>query len=212
MIELLTVVAILGILAAIAIGAYTRQVRKAHKSEVYADLSNLTLRQKTFLSVNGHYASSRTDENDTYPTKADITNAGAEFTWDVQASNAAYTGPATDAARSRGGAAVHGFDALRFVPEGGTSLCGYATISDWGTNGIDPATGSNLGAGAEPTSETLSAAIFPNPAGATYYANDWFYSFALCDFDSDGVYWAFSTAHYTSDISSDSVGAYVENE
>ena len=30
---------------------------------------------------------------------------------------------------------------------------------------------------------------------------DWFYAFAKCDFDRDGVFWEFTTAHWASDVS-----------
>jgi type II secretory pathway pseudopilin PulG len=207
------VVAILGVLAAIAIGAYTRQVRNARKSEVIGDLSSLTLRQKTFLSVNGHYASSTNNEGpaSTYPTAATVTGARAEVQWVV--TDPAYTGSGLgDGVYTRGGPAVHGFDALRFMPEGGNSYCGYATISGWGTNAVDPDNpGSTLPE--EPPSSTLALEVF-RPGTEHHYANDWFYSYALCDFDYDGVYWAFTSAHYGSDVSSNSTadGTYHENE
>ena len=55
------------------------------------------------------------------------------------------------------------------------------------------------------------------PAGTDtdeYYARDWFYSYALCDFDRDGEYWAFTGAHYSSEINSgsDATNFYRENE
>ena len=55
--------------------------------------------------------------------------------------------------------------------------------------------------------------IFPDGTQA-YFARDWFYSYALCDFDFDGIYWAFTTAQYTSEVKmgSDSSGTYFENE
>ena len=101
----------------------------------------------------------------------------------------------------------HGFDALRFLPDGGDSWCGYATISGHGTNSPDPATAD------EPPSETLATQVFP-PSSDPYFARDWFYSYALCDFDFDGVYWAFTAAHYEDEVnySTDASGTYRENE
>ena len=32
-------------------------------------------------------------------------------------------------------------------------------------------------------------------------ARDWFYAFAKCDFDLDGVFWEFTVGHFTSDVS-----------
>jgi prepilin-type N-terminal cleavage/methylation domain-containing protein len=208
LIEMMAVLAILGILAAIAIGAYARQIRRAHKSEVISDLSNLTLRQNTFRSVSGHFASSRNSEGDTYPTTATISVAGDPVKWDI--SDPGYTASGISGNYGMGGEALHGFDVLRFLPEGGSSLCGYATISGYGENAIDPAD-PEATLGITPPSSPLANAIFPTGA-EDYYSSDWFYSYALCDFDFDGTYAAFTTAHYTSDISSESIGSYVENE
>jgi hypothetical protein len=77
------------------------------------------------------------------------------------------------------------------MPEGGRSRCAYGTLSGDGTNGFN---------GDEPPGEPLAAEIFP--AGAErFFARDWFYIFAYCDFDSDGIYWTFTSSHVTSDIS-----------
>jgi prepilin-type N-terminal cleavage/methylation domain-containing protein len=206
LIELMAVVIILGILAAIAIAAYSKQIRSAHRTEVIADLSNLTLRQQTFKAVSGHYASSTSCEGEscTYPRMTDVHADTVPYRWDIQ--DPAYTAAgAGDGEYFRGGPDMHGFDALRFLPEGGSSWCGYATISGHGTNAGDAENAD------EPPNELLGAAIFP-PESAAHYARDWFYSYALCDFDFDGVYWAFTTAHYESNVNSSSIGPYLEHE
>ena len=210
LIEVLGVVVILGILAAVAVAAYTKNIRNAHKAEVLSDLSSITLKQKTFFNVNGHYASSTNAEGDdnTYPTGTDVTAASGELMWDIAADG--YTGAGiADGAYFRGGPDVHGFDALRFMPQGARSYCGYATLSGYGTNAMD------AGEADEPPGATLASQVFP-AGGDTdeYYARDWFYSWALCDFDKDGVFWAFTTAHYTTDITSstDDTNTYQENE
>jgi hypothetical protein len=53
-----------------------------------------------------------------------------------------------------------------------------------------------------PFASTLAGELFPTGTSEEqrYYARDWFYSFALCDFDHDGKFWAFTTAHYQSEI------------
>ncbi len=210
LIEILGVVAILGILAAVAVVAYTKNIRNAHKAEVISDLSNITLKQKTFFGVSGHYASSTNAEGPeyTYPTGADVTAAGGEIPWDINADG--YTGNGiADGAYFRGGPDVHGFDALRFMPQGGRSYCGYATLSGYGTNALDADEAD------EPPAATLADQIFPPGADTDeYYARDWFYSWAVCDFDKDGTYWAFTTAHYTTDVnaSTDATNTYQENE
>ncbi len=208
LIELMAVVVILGVLAAVAIGAYSRHVRNAHKTEVISDLSNLSLKQRSFRAIQGHYASSTNCEGPacTYPLASDIAIERGPITWDPTV--AAYTLDGQgDAEFYRGGGALHGFDALRFMPDGSTSWCGYGTISGQGTNANDPADAD------EPPSFTLIDQVFPAGSDA-YFANDWFYTFALCDFDFDGNYWAFTGSHYEDRVnySTDATGTYRENE
>ena len=206
LIELMTVMVILGVLSVVAIVAYGRHVRNAHKTEVVSDLSNLVLRQKTWFSTNGHYASTTDCEGVacTYPLASDLTTAKSALPWAI--ADAGYTASAAvDGPYFRGGPDVHGFDALRFMPEGGDSWCGYATISGYGETA---SVGNDV-----PPAGTLADQIFP--AGSDpYTARDWFYAYALCDFDFDSTYWAFSTAHYASDVnwSTDNTNTYLENE
>jgi prepilin-type N-terminal cleavage/methylation domain-containing protein len=211
LIEILGVVAILGILAAVAIAAYTKNIRSAHKAEVIADMANISLRQKTYFGVSGHYASSTNAEDpaNTYPIGTAVSDpANGEILWNI--TDAEYTGSGLpDGAYTRGGGDVHGFDALRFMPEGARSYCGYATISGYGTNAAD-ATEAD-----EPPAATLADQVFPASADTDeYYARDWFYSYALCDFDKDGTFWAFTAAHYSSDVNytTDSTNTYQEND
>jgi prepilin-type N-terminal cleavage/methylation domain-containing protein len=202
LIELMIVVAILGVLGAVAIGAYTRQVKAAHKTQVIADLSNLSLRQKTFLAVSGHYASSTTTEGTTYPATTAL--GGEEIGWQV--SDTGYTGQDLTGTYAQGGGALHGFDVLRFMPEGGRSHCGYATISGFGSNPAD-------GTAELPPSDPIAVALFPTGGNADVLtARDWFYSYALCDFDDDGTFMAMTATHYASDVNASSVGPYEENE
>lgn len=208
LVELMAVVVILGLLAAVAIAAYSRHVRNAHKTEVISDLSNLSLRQRSFRAVQGHFASSTGCEGPgcTYPQATEIAVQSGPISWDVNADG--YTADSQgDGEFFRGGGPVHGFDALRFVPDGGQSWCGYATISGHGTNAADPANAD------EPPSATLADQVFP-PGSDAYYARDWFFSYALCDFDFDGTYWAFTSTHYEDEVnySTDATATYVENE
>jgi prepilin-type N-terminal cleavage/methylation domain-containing protein len=55
LIELLIVVAIIGILAAIAIPAYIGQQKRAARTEAYSNLANLRLLEEQFFAENGRY-------------------------------------------------------------------------------------------------------------------------------------------------------------
>jgi prepilin-type N-terminal cleavage/methylation domain-containing protein len=208
LIELMTVMVILGVLSVVAIVAFGRYVRNAHKTEVVSDLSNIVLRQKTWFATSGHYASTTDCEGPacTYPLASDLSTAKSALQWVI--ADAGYTASGeVDGPYFRNGPDVHGFDALRFMPEGGDSWCGYATISGWGAT-------APTGYEDVPASATLANEIFPAATADAYIARDWFYAYALCDFDFDTTYWAFSTAHYTSEVnwSSDNSGTYLENE
>ena len=207
LIELMTVLVILGVLAVVAIVAYGRHVRNAHKTEVVSDLSNLVLREKTWFATSGHYASTTVDEDpaDTYPPATDFQTVKGPIQWVI--ADAGYTlAGEPDAPYLRGGGDVHGFDALRFLPEGADSWCGYGAISGWGSTATAPDND-------VPAAATLGDQVFP-AANTAYFARDWFYAYAFCDFDFDGTFWAFSTAHYTSEVnwSTDATNTYLENE
>ncbi len=55
LIELIIVVAIIGILAAIAIPAYLGQQKRAARTEAYSNLANLRLLEEQFFAENGRY-------------------------------------------------------------------------------------------------------------------------------------------------------------
>ena len=58
LIELLIVIAIIGILAAIAIPAYIGQQKRAARTEAYSNLQNLRLLEEQFFAENGAYTAS----------------------------------------------------------------------------------------------------------------------------------------------------------
>ena len=58
LIELLIVIAIIGILAAIAIPAYVGQQKRAARTEAYSNLQNLRLLEEQFFAENGAYTAS----------------------------------------------------------------------------------------------------------------------------------------------------------
>ncbi len=192
LIALMVVGAILGILAAIAIAAYMKNVRNAHRAEVLGDISNITLRERAAFNVRGAYVTTTINETDLYPLDANaLQTAKGAVRWNV--TDAEYSRDAQgDAAYFRGGGAAHGWDALNFVPENAASWCSYGVVSGDGTQG----TFKDL-----PPGQPLSLQVFPTGSGADqYWARDWFYVFAKCDFDRDGLLWDFTSTHYSSSI------------
>ncbi|HVI04350.1 MAG TPA: prepilin-type N-terminal cleavage/methylation domain-containing protein [Enhygromyxa sp.] len=195
LIELLTVVAILGIMATLALVGYTKNVRNARRTEVIGDLSNLALRENAMMSARGHYASTASTEDDTYPVApVQLQNEEGAIQWDITQPGYTSDAVAVGTPYFQAGGLEHGFDVMNFLPEGGHSWCAYGVISGDGTNGEF---------GDEPPGEALGAEVFP--AGdlqlQRFYARDWFYAFAKCDFDHDGTFWEFTTAHFTTDVS-----------
>lgn len=89
LIELMIAVVIIGILAAVAIFAYNRYVKKAKSSEVPAVFAEFKLREEQYHTENGTYLSTGADENSKHPATPaggtdpqDIT-VGWPATWDT---------------------------------------------------------------------------------------------------------------------------------
>ncbi|MCA9520384.1 MAG: prepilin-type N-terminal cleavage/methylation domain-containing protein [Myxococcales bacterium] len=194
LIELMAVVAILGVMATLAIAGYTKNVKNARRTEVIGNLSNLSLRENGLMNVRGHYASTSTSEDDTYPVAPnELQNKDGAIQWLVTDEGYTRDAVAVGTPYFRAGGVEHGFDVMSFMPEGGHSWCAYGVISGDGTNGPD---------GDEPPALPLGGEVFPaGPQLDRYYARDWFYAFAKCDFDRDGIYWEFTTAHFAADVS-----------
>lgn len=76
LIELLIVIAIIGILAAIAIPAYVGQQKRAARTEAYSNLQNLRLLEEQFFAENGCY----------YKVGTTCTNATINGVSNIQAS------------------------------------------------------------------------------------------------------------------------------
>lgn len=200
LVEVMTVLAIIGIMSAVAIQAYTKNMRRARKSEVVSDLSTIVLRENAAFAVRGQYASTTPSEDveQLYPPHSAFLNGGSplhEVPWTV--TDPGYTRAGVgNAGNFIGGGNYHGFDALNFMPEGGTSHCSYGVIAGVGTNGraLD---GTQISV--EPQAAGFAAEIFP-ATRAPLYRNDWFYAMARCDLDHDSEFWDFTVSHYDTNV------------
>lgn len=200
LIEVMTVLAIIGIMSAIAIQAYTKNIRRARKSEVVADLATIALRENGNLALRGQYATTANSEapNDLYPPQSTFANGGApqdEVRWIVNDAGYTQSGQ-SDGPYWRGGGVLHGFDALNFLPEGGYSHCSYGVISGLGAT-ARAQDGSLLNE--VPLNTGFAGQIFP-PTKAPLVRNDWFYALARCDLDHDGEFWNFTVSHYNTTV------------
>lgn len=194
LVELMAVVAILGILASLSIGSYSRYIRASYRTQVMADLSSLTLRQKALFAVRGHYATTVAggDQTLSYPVSSSglAAKKGTPIDWNVNAAGYTLSG-ASDAAYTRGGEDEHGFDVLNYLPQNGTSRCAYGSVAGDGTRGRF---------GDEPARAGLALQVFP--AGTErFFARAWYFSYAYCDFDGDGNLWTFTANHVTPQVS-----------
>ncbi len=75
LIELMIVVAIIGILSAVAVFMFSRSTAKARASEVPAMFAEFRIKQESFHLENGTYLSTGADETDFYPPTGPATSA-----------------------------------------------------------------------------------------------------------------------------------------
>lgn len=109
LIELVVVVAIIGILSAVAIPAYIGQQKSAARTEAYANLQNLRLLEEQYFAENGCYyrvgvvCTQQANINPTSFLPRFIPGAGAQFTYRITtgAGAATFTATATGNAGTR---------------------------------------------------------------------------------------------------------------
>lgn len=75
LIELMVVVAIIGVLAAVAVFTYSRYIKKARVSEVHAVMSEFRLKEEEFYTENGTFLATGTGESDIFPAGVAADNA-----------------------------------------------------------------------------------------------------------------------------------------
>ena len=164
--ELMIVVAIIGILASIAVFMFTRHTQKARASEVPAMLGEFKLRQQAFYLENDEYLSTGANDDDYFPSASPLPGRAQDF--DLTLSPAPpdpqgteYPGPS--------------WQTLRMKPDKSTLYCVYVSIA--GRGGDD----TNVGPKAAGAPFSMGSTDLPVPI------NNWFYVMAECDFDGDGT-------------------------
>ena len=90
LIEVMIVVAIVGILAAIAYPSYVEQVRRGHRSECSSGLAMAMQAQERYYAANNRYATTITDAYKAYTGDSSAANASCALA--ATACNAAGTG------------------------------------------------------------------------------------------------------------------------
>src|SRR5262245_15048005 len=166
LLELMIVVAILGVLATIAIFMFTRHADKAKASEVAAMFGELKLREQAFHLENEEYLSTGDDDDDYFPSAA--APGKTPQTYDLAASAAP---PAPQDTKYPGPAWV----TLKMNPPKAELYCVYVAIAG------DGGDSSNVGP---------KAADAPFDLGGTLAVpvTNWFYLMAECDFAQDGTH------------------------
>jgi prepilin-type N-terminal cleavage/methylation domain-containing protein len=174
LIELMVVVAIVGILATLAVFMFTRQTRTARRSEVHAVMAEIQMRQEQFHLENGRYM-------DIGATTTDRYNGEQNGEWipdGVGAHN-----PGGDPRQFTIAGAHATWATLRVAIDKPSLYCSYTTVAG---SPSDPTS-----TPATEVSPTVRAAPFgfdvgdANGDGLAVPNNNWYYIIALCDFNGD---------------------------
>lgn len=119
LIELMIVVAIIGVIGAIAMPSYDSYMKKSRRADAKVGLSKLADKQERFYLQNNTYATSLTDlgitndltENGYYQLSV-ISADNAGFTLEVDANGGSATGQGGDTTTSAGDCTVMGLTSL----------------------------------------------------------------------------------------------------
>lgn len=196
LIELMVVVAIVGILAAVAVYMFTKQTKRAKSTEVNAIFAEMQVRQEQHHLERGIYATTGSDDSTLgqyLPSHGDP--AGHEKT---------LTMPAPD----------HPWLDLRFNPDRNNLFCVYMTVGDDdGSDGdvgqVDNAPGYGF---PSPGTGTATGAPFNLCEGAGCGGTEapetggYYYMLAQCDLDDDGDHSTFFGVSFTDGMAQDNPG------
>lgn len=122
LIELMIVVAIVGILAAIAYPSYTEQVRQSRRSDCEGALTGLASAMERYFTVNNTYVGAAVGAGGIFPNQCPIDGNTAYYT--LQIPSATATGFTLQAARTG--------------PQSGDK-CGTLTLTSTGQKGVTSA-------------------------------------------------------------------------
>jgi prepilin-type N-terminal cleavage/methylation domain-containing protein len=182
--ELMIVVAIVGVLATLAIFMFTRHVAKAKASEVNAMFGELKLRQQQFHLENEEFLSTGANDNAYFPSASPP--GSSPQTFDLAASSAPPSPQDTEFPGPS-------WQTLKINPDKAELYCVYVAIAGPGGDG------GNAGPKATGAPFNLGGGALPIPVV------NWFYLMAECDFDGDGA----TSTYFTL---SDTEGMIVDNQ
>ena len=160
--ELMIVVAIVGILASIAIFMFTRHVAKAKASEVPAMFAELKIREQQFHLEHEQYLSTGATDDDYFPT--DDPPGKESQTYNIASSDVPPAPQGTEFPDPS-------WKTLRMKPDKTSLFCVYVAIAGRG--------GELDNAGPKATAAPFNLTDAP--------PTNWFYLMAECDFDGDGT-------------------------
>jgi prepilin-type N-terminal cleavage/methylation domain-containing protein len=183
LVELMVVVAVVGVLASVAVFMFNKQKTKALASEVPVVFSEFKVRQEQFRLENDEYLTTGANDDDLFPTTNPGRNAVAfnlsSSPVPPEPQGDEFTGPS--------------WQTLRINVDKKSLYCGYVAVS--GKAGDN----STIGAVAAAPPFNFGSSI-PVPA------TDWYYLLAKCDFDGDGINSLYFTLSGTEGIIEENAG------